>query len=246
MTSLAFAIGCAAARPRRGRGRQCAPLDRHRHHRRHARRDDARDAVRAAALLSLRPDEGRQGGSRTRAAAEPPPPRRRTPTTIGSAGGRLLRSPRPTRDCARHAARARTAALARRLHGRPGLRASPPVDAPKAFIYEAKDAADTANTQWWQQFNDPVLDQLIAEALANNSTSRSPRPTSSRRPACSRRRARSCSRSSATTAARGRARASESTSTPQLSPGYPESAVGLPGAAAARAGRSTCGAASAA
>jgi len=44
----------------------------------------------------------------------------------------------------------------------------PAIDAPKAFIYEVKDAADTANTQWWKQFNDPVLDQLIAEALANN------------------------------------------------------------------------------
>ena len=44
----------------------------------------------------------------------------------------------------------------------------PSVDAPKAFIYEVKDAADTANTQWWKQFNDPVLDQLIAEALAHN------------------------------------------------------------------------------
>src|SRR5262245_29534618 len=44
----------------------------------------------------------------------------------------------------------------------------PAVDAPKAFIYEAKDAADTANTEWWKQFDDPVLDGLIAEALANN------------------------------------------------------------------------------
>jgi multidrug efflux system outer membrane protein len=44
----------------------------------------------------------------------------------------------------------------------------PEVDAPKAFIYETKDAADTANTTWWKQFNDPVLDGLIAEALANN------------------------------------------------------------------------------
>lgn len=43
----------------------------------------------------------------------------------------------------------------------------PAIDAPKAFIYEPKDAADTANTQWWKQFNDPVLDGLIAEALAN-------------------------------------------------------------------------------
>ena len=39
---------------------QCAALHRHRHHRRHDRRDHARDAVRAAALLSLRPDGGRR------------------------------------------------------------------------------------------------------------------------------------------------------------------------------------------
>src|SRR5262245_42729513 len=46
---------------------------------------------------------------------------------------------------------------------------TPPAEnAPDAFIYETKDAADTANTMWWQQFNDPVLDQLITEALANN------------------------------------------------------------------------------
>ena len=44
----------------------------------------------------------------------------------------------------------------------------PSVNAPTAFMYEAKDAADTANTEWWKQFNDPVLDALIAEALANN------------------------------------------------------------------------------
>jgi outer membrane protein TolC len=28
--------------------------------------------------------------------------------------------------------------------------------------------AETANTEWWKQFGDPVLDQLIATALANN------------------------------------------------------------------------------
>ncbi len=44
----------------------------------------------------------------------------------------------------------------------------PPIDAPKAFQYEPQDAADTANTVWWTQFGDPVLDALIAEALANN------------------------------------------------------------------------------
>jgi multidrug efflux system outer membrane protein len=44
----------------------------------------------------------------------------------------------------------------------------PPVDAPAAFIYETKDAADTANTLWWTQFNDPVLDSLIKQSLAYN------------------------------------------------------------------------------
>jgi outer membrane protein, multidrug efflux system len=44
----------------------------------------------------------------------------------------------------------------------------PKVDAPAAFRFESKTAADTANTDWWKQFNDPVLDGLIADALANN------------------------------------------------------------------------------
>ena len=44
----------------------------------------------------------------------------------------------------------------------------PPVDAPAAFRFEPKDVAETANTEWWKQFGDPVLDQLIATALANN------------------------------------------------------------------------------
>ena len=45
----------------------------------------------------------------------------------------------------------------------------PAVTAPAAFQYEPRDAADTANTLWWKQFQDPVLDQLIVEALAHNS-----------------------------------------------------------------------------
>lgn len=44
----------------------------------------------------------------------------------------------------------------------------PSVDVPGAFRFEAKDAHDIANTPWWRQFRDPVLDGLIAEALANN------------------------------------------------------------------------------
>jgi multidrug efflux system outer membrane protein len=44
----------------------------------------------------------------------------------------------------------------------------PAIDTPKTFIYEIKDAAETANTMWWKQFDDPVLDSLIDQALANN------------------------------------------------------------------------------
>jgi multidrug efflux system outer membrane protein len=44
----------------------------------------------------------------------------------------------------------------------------PTVDVPKALRYEPDKTALTANIEWWKQFKDPVLDQLIAEALANN------------------------------------------------------------------------------
>ena len=44
----------------------------------------------------------------------------------------------------------------------------PKVEAPAAYIYEPQVVAETANTEWWKQFGDPVLDQLIADALANN------------------------------------------------------------------------------
>ncbi len=44
----------------------------------------------------------------------------------------------------------------------------PKVDAPAAFRFEPAKVAETANTAWWKQFGDPVLDQLIDTALANN------------------------------------------------------------------------------
>jgi outer membrane protein, multidrug efflux system len=44
----------------------------------------------------------------------------------------------------------------------------PKVDTPPSFRFEYQDAQDVANTQWWQQFQDPVLNELIATALANN------------------------------------------------------------------------------
>ncbi|WP_035258476.1 efflux transporter outer membrane subunit [Desulfatirhabdium butyrativorans] len=44
----------------------------------------------------------------------------------------------------------------------------PNVDVPDAWRFEDKAALDTANTEWWKQFQDPVLDALIVEALENN------------------------------------------------------------------------------
>lgn len=44
----------------------------------------------------------------------------------------------------------------------------PEVNVPKAFQYEPRATAEIANVEWWRQFDDPVLEQLINEALANN------------------------------------------------------------------------------
>ena len=44
----------------------------------------------------------------------------------------------------------------------------PKFDTPTEFRFEPKSTAETVDTEWWKQFGDPVLDSLIAEALANN------------------------------------------------------------------------------
>ena len=44
----------------------------------------------------------------------------------------------------------------------------PVVDVPQSFHHEEKDARDTVNSEWWQEFQDPVLGSLIGEALSNN------------------------------------------------------------------------------
>ncbi len=44
----------------------------------------------------------------------------------------------------------------------------PVVEKPDSFRYAVKEAQDTSNLSWWRQFQDPVLDSLINEALANN------------------------------------------------------------------------------
>ena len=44
----------------------------------------------------------------------------------------------------------------------------PPMEPPPAYAHASAEAQETANTTWWRQFDDPVLDGLIADALANN------------------------------------------------------------------------------
>jgi len=46
--------------------------------------------------------------------------------------------------------------------------ARPTVDTPPAWRLDVHDAQDLANSAWWEQFNDPVLDGLIATALREN------------------------------------------------------------------------------
>ena len=44
----------------------------------------------------------------------------------------------------------------------------PVVDAPASFRFAPAEVAATADAEWWKQYGDPVLDQLIADALAAN------------------------------------------------------------------------------
>lgn len=44
----------------------------------------------------------------------------------------------------------------------------PELSVPQSLGAMPADARQTADTEWWKQFDDPVLDRLIAEALANN------------------------------------------------------------------------------
>jgi multidrug efflux system outer membrane protein len=44
----------------------------------------------------------------------------------------------------------------------------PPADAPAAWRIDYPQAADVANSRWWEQFDDPVLTGLIESALRDN------------------------------------------------------------------------------
>ncbi|SAK52799.1 RND efflux system, outer membrane protein [Caballeronia hypogeia] len=43
-----------------------------------------------------------------------------------------------------------------------------PVETPATYRFAAAETADAANSEWWRQFQDPTLDELISTALANN------------------------------------------------------------------------------
>ena len=44
----------------------------------------------------------------------------------------------------------------------------PTMDIPSSWRFEEKEARDAANTAWWGQFEDPVLNELITMALKEN------------------------------------------------------------------------------
>ncbi len=44
----------------------------------------------------------------------------------------------------------------------------PVIDTPASWRFEEKEVRDFANTAWWEQFNDPVLNELVTTALQEN------------------------------------------------------------------------------
>lgn len=44
----------------------------------------------------------------------------------------------------------------------------PEIDTAAEWRYQYSGSAEIINTQWWQQFEDPVLNELVTEALENN------------------------------------------------------------------------------
>src|SRR5262245_65875787 len=44
----------------------------------------------------------------------------------------------------------------------------PQVDAPPGWRLEFKDAAEVANTKWWEAFGDPALDKMVEDAVREN------------------------------------------------------------------------------
>ena len=50
----------------------------------------------------------------------------------------------------------------------------PDAASPPAWLVDMQQAKDTANTVWWEQFNDPALNDLIMTALKENYDLRTP------------------------------------------------------------------------
>src|SRR5574340_1837230 len=44
----------------------------------------------------------------------------------------------------------------------------PAVETPQAWRFEERAVQDLADTRWWEQFNDPILNALITAALREN------------------------------------------------------------------------------
>ena len=44
----------------------------------------------------------------------------------------------------------------------------PSVETPASWRFEEKEAGEVANTPWWKQFGDPVLNELLHVALKEN------------------------------------------------------------------------------
>ncbi len=44
----------------------------------------------------------------------------------------------------------------------------PAVETPRSWRFEEKDARELADTAWWEQMNDPVLNDLVTDALREN------------------------------------------------------------------------------
>ena len=152
-----------------------------------------------------------------KAAARGAPRRRARGGAARAAGGRLTIA---ARDARLRGAGRRGRALLARLHRRARTTQRPDSrDRRTRWRVDYPQAAEVANTRWWEQFGDPVLDELIDDGAArepgpaDRRGARRPVPRRAARP-----RGRSSIRSSATAATRAATARAESASR-RLPPG---------------------------
>jgi outer membrane protein, multidrug efflux system len=127
------------------------------------------DRSRTAVLFWVQTVSGTPSG---RKKTEARPSDGRKDNTAG-AGGLLEGAPVAPRDTTRGAEMRRLLALSLLTLALFGCTVGPDyvrpkVDAPSTWRFEDKQARDLANTRWWEQFQDPVLDELILIALAES------------------------------------------------------------------------------